>query len=126
MTLDAFLHEQLNRGIDTGVFDRLEHGDQTAALLVDAATVLVRAGLTLAVRSPTTVTSGSWSPTGVGMEITDVDGRRAVMVAWGMSDAADYRTVDIMLGAVAEVLRVHGFAVERHPAALSYIIVGRA
>jgi hypothetical protein len=117
MLYDTFLHEQLNRAVPIEVHDQAALDDPAAVLLVDAAAVLVRAGVPL---------WGGGSPAGAGLEAVEEDGRRVVRVAWGMSDDADYRTVGVMLGAVAEVLRIHGFAVERHPVGAAYLITGRA
>jgi hypothetical protein len=80
-------------------------------LLEEVTAALTLAGLAIA------------PPVGVGVDV--LTSENGVMLSWGMSDDADYRTVGIMLGAVAEVLRVHGFAVEQHPYGLAYVVTGR-
>jgi hypothetical protein len=84
---------------------------------------LTTAGLTIATDDHPTTPNG-WTASGVGVAVAEVDGVQVVMLTWGMSDAADYRTVGIMLAAVAEVLTVHGFAVSQHPVGLAYLVTG--
>lgn len=93
-------------------------------LTQDVEKTLATAGLTLATNN-TPMTANGWSASGVGVEAAEVDGEQVVMLTWGMSDDADYRTVDIMLTAVAEVLRVHGYKVERHPVGMAYLVTGQ-
>lgn len=85
---------------------------------------LTAAGLTIATEDHPTTPKG-WTASGVGVSAAEVEGEQVVMLTWGMSDDADYRTVGIMLGAVAEVLRVHGFVVDQHPVGLAYLVTGR-
>jgi hypothetical protein len=123
------------RGVDgfLEASDRPEQGllDSAAMTKVEAAELaiaveatLTKAGLTL-ITDDTPVTPNGWMASGVGVRPEEVDGAHVVMLMWGSSDDADHRTVDIMLTAVADVLRVHGYAVERHPAGLARLVTGR-
>jgi hypothetical protein len=95
-------------------------------LAFDVEQALITAGLHIA--DPDNTTRDGYAASGAGVSVADMrihGGEWAVMLTWGMSDAADFRTVDIMLAAVAEVLRVHGFEVEQHPVGMAYLVTGR-
>lgn len=97
--------------------------DPYAELAHDVEAAVITAGLTIADPNGPTTPNGLVA-SGVGVEGND--GERAVMLSWGCADEAAYETVDIMLAAVAEVLRAHGFAVEQHPhGGRAYLVTGR-
>jgi hypothetical protein len=100
--------------------------DLAALLARDVERTLTTAGLAIAdLDDPG---PSGFARAGVGVSVADMrihDGEWAVMLTWGMSDDADYRTAAIMLAAVAEVLRVHGYKVEQHPVGLAYLVTGR-
>ena len=99
---------------------------EAETLTLDVEQTLITAGLHIA--DPDNTTSDGYAASGAGVSIADMrihGGDFAVMLTWGMDDAADYRTVTIMLAAVAEVLRVHGYKVEPHPVGLAYLVTGR-
>jgi hypothetical protein len=100
--------------------------DPYAELARDVQQTLITAGLTIA-NPDGLVTPNGMVPSGVGVDVADEGNNceRVVMLSWGRSDDAAFETVDIMLGAVAEVLRVHGFEVARHPVGRAYIVTGR-
>jgi hypothetical protein len=109
-----YVHEQLNAAVPLKVFDAVAD-DPQAALLVDVATTIVHAGLTLAgPHSP--VRPDGVTAAGVGLGIADQgpDGERVVMVTWCCGEDARFETGRILLPAVADVLRANGFTVEDH------------
>lgn len=97
-----------------------DYTDLATLLVRDVEQTLTTAGLAIADPGRPTTPNG-FTPAGVGVDLT----AEGVMLTWGMSDDADYRTVGIMLAAVAEVLQVHGFAVSQHPVGLAYLVTGR-
>jgi hypothetical protein len=109
-----YLHSQLNAAVPLEVFDAVAD-DPQAALLVDVATTIVHAGLTLA-GPDSPVTPDGVTAAGVGLNIADQgpEGERVVMVTWSCGENAHVETGRTMLPAVAEVLRANGFAVEGH------------
>lgn len=101
--------------------------EEAEALALDVERTLLAAGLTIANENGP-VTQHGFVASGVGVGLADMrvwDRGWEVMLTWGMADSADPRTVDIMLAAVAEVLRVHGFQAEKHPVGGAYLLVGR-
>lgn len=98
---------------------------EAADLATTVAETLTAAGLTLAT-DDTPQTPNGWAANGVGVRASEVDGEHVVMLTWGSADSAPFDVVPIMLGAVAEVLRVYGFTVERHPVGAAQLVTGRA
>lgn len=98
---------------------------ETTELAQAVAETLTAAGLTLAT-DDTPQTPNGWAANGVGVQSAEVDGRYVVMLTWGSADSAPFEVVPIMLGAVAEVLALYGFAVERHPVGAAQLVTGRA
>jgi hypothetical protein len=100
--------------------------EEADALALDIERTLITAGLHIA--DPNNTTRDGYAASGAGVGIADMrihGGEFAVMLTWGMDDTADYRTVEIMLAAVAEVLRVHGYKVKRHPVGAAYLVTGQ-
>ena len=120
---DDYIRSTLTTEIDDEVLAAAETGDRLAMLLIDVARTLIRAGLVFSADDIPDTPDDRMS-NGFGLVMTDEPNPedRYVYLVWG---SADDEADGILLDAIADKLRRHGFIVTRPDNSRACVITER-